>query len=127
MSITLCFKFIDFSQSTVRQIIPGLTYRLPEPQNKISPLDFSESVFYQKSAECQSEKSAEKFIVGVWGGIATLIARELVYRASGRTDTTIGEINKEKLCNVMLSWQKSLSEHEYTPTVAIDDSGKPID
>ena len=125
--IISALKFIDFSQSTVRQIIPGLTYRLPEPQNKISPLDFSESVFYQKSAECQPEKSAEKFIVGVWGGIATQIARELVYRASGRTDTTIGEISKEKLCNVMLSWQKTLSEHKYTPTVAIDDSGKPID
>lgn len=125
--IISALKFIDFSQSTVRQIIPGLTYRLPEPQNKISPLDFSESVFYQKSAECQPEKSAEKFIVGVWGGIATQIARELVYRASGRTDTTIGEISKKKLCNVMLSWQKTLSEHKYTPTVAIDDSGKPID
>ncbi len=125
--IISALKFIDFSQSTVRQIIPGLTYRLPEPQKKFSPLDFSESVFYQKLAECPVEKSAEKFIVGVWGGIATQIARELVYRASGRTDTAIGEISKEKLCNVMLSWQKILLEHKYTPTVAIDDSGKPID
>ena len=125
--IISALKFIDFSQSTVRQIIPGLKYILPEPQKKISPLDFSESVFYRKLSECPTEKSAEKFIVGVWGGIATQIARELVYRASGRIDTTVGEIDSKSLFYVMLSWQKTLLEHKYMPTVATDPSGKPID
>ena len=125
--IISALKFIDFSQSTVRQIIPGLTYALPEPQKKISPLDFSPDALYKALSEYPKEKSAEKLIVGVWGGIATQIARELVWRASGRVDTTVGEIDAKKLENVMSSWQKTLLEHKYTPTVAIDTGGKPID
>ena len=125
--IISALKFIDFSQSTVRQIIPGLTYTLPEPQKKISPLDFSPDTLYKALAEGPKEKSIEKLIVSVWGGIATQIARELVYRASGRIDTTVGETDAKKLENVMSSWQKLLLTHNYTPTVITDDSGKPID
>ena len=125
--IISALKFIDFSQSTVRQIIPGLTYTLPEPQRKISPLDFSEETLRRALSEYPKEKGADKLIVGVWGGIATQIARELVYRASGRVDTMVGEIDSKKLLNVMSSWQKTLLEHNYTPSVAIDKSGKPID
>ncbi len=125
--IISALKFIDFSQSTVRQIIPGLTYTLPEPQNKISPLDFSESDFYQKLSEASSERSCEKFIVGSFLGIATQISRELVFRAAGRNDVPVSEIDAEKLKNVMFSWQKTLKNQEYTPTVVIDNEGKPID
>lgn len=125
--IISALKFIDFSQSSVRQIIPGLTYSMPEPQKKISPLKFSQDTLRKALSEYPKERNAEKLIVGVWGGIATQIARELVYRASGRVDTNVGEIDAEKLENVMLGWQKTLLEHKYNPTVAIDNTGKPID
>ncbi len=125
--IISALKFIDFSQSTVRQIIPGLKYTLPEAQNKISPLDFSEDVYYKKAAEFPREKTAEKFIVGAYGGIATQISRELVFRASGQNDLPMSQIDIEKLKNVMLSWQKLLVSHNYQPTVIIDGEGKPVD
>ena len=125
--IISAIKFIDFSQSTVRQIIPGLKYTLPEPQNKMSPLMISEDIIYQKLSECSQDKTAEKFIVSSFCGIATQIARELVFRASGKNDVPISEIDTEKLKNVMLNWQKSLEAHKYTPTIAIDLEGKPLD
>ena len=125
--IISALKFIDFSQSTVRQIIPGLTYTLPEAQSKISPLVFTEADFYQKLSEFSPERSAEKFIVGNFSGIATQIARELVFRASGKNDVPISEIDAEKLKNVMLSWQKMLNNNDYAPTAIVDEQGKPID
>ena len=125
--IVSALKFIDFSQSTVRQIIPGLRYALPLPQNKISPLEFDEEIFLSRANSFSKEKKAEKFIVENFGGIATQIARELVFRASGKNDVPFGEIALERLKNVMFSWQKTLLNHDYTPTVAIDKEGKPID
>ncbi len=125
--IISAIKFIDFSQSTVRQIIPGLRYTLPEGQNKISPLDFSQEVFYSKLREFSPERTAEKFIVGTFGGTATQISRELVFRASGNNDAPISEIDTEKLKNVMLSWHNTLKNHDYKPTLAFDKEGKPID
>ncbi len=125
--IISALKFIDFSQSTVRQIIPGLKYALPAPQDKISPLEFTEEIFLSKAKAFSREKKAEKFIVETFGGIATQIARELVFRASGKNDIPFGEIDLGKLENVMLDWQKTLLNHEYEPTVALDSEGKPID
>jgi len=125
--IISAIKFIDFSQSTVRQIIPGLKYILPEPQNKISPLLVTEEIFYRKLGELAQDKTAEKFIVTSLSGIATQVSRELVYRASGKNDVPISEIDTEKLKNVILSWQNDLKTHNYTPTIAIDDQGKPVD
>lgn len=125
--IISALKFIDFSQSTVRQIIPGLRYTLPEPQGKISPLDFSEEVFDSKLSEFSPERTAEKFIVGTYGGIATQISRELVFRASGKNDVPVSEIDANKLKNVMLNWHNALKNHNYKPTLAFDSEGKPID
>ena len=125
--IISALKFIDFSQSTVRQIIPGLTYALPEPQNKISPLEFTEEDLDAKLSAFSPEKTAEKFIVGNFSGIATQISRELVFRASGKNDVPVSEIDTEKLKNVILSWQKLLTTHDYKPTVVIDNEGNPVD
>lgn len=125
--IISALKFIDFSQSTVRQIIPGLKYTLPDPQNKISPLDFSEELFYNKLSEFSPERTAEKFIVSVFGGVATQISRELVFRACGGNDVILSEIDIEKLKNVMLNWHNALKNHNYKPTLAFDSEGKPID
>ena len=125
--IISALKFIDFSQSTVRQIIPGLRYTLPEQQKKTPAIEFSEQAFYKSLAEYPKDKTAEKFIVGAFGGIATQISRELVYRAVGQNDLPISEIDTEKLKNVMLSWHNTLVSGDYTPTIALDFDGKPID
>ena len=125
--IISALKFIDFSQSSVRQIIPGLRYSLPESQGKTSPLLLTEELFDSKISAYPNTKSAEKFIVENFGGIATQISRELVFRAYGENDVKIADVDSAKLKNVMLSWQKLLLEHNYTPTVVIDSEGKPID
>ena len=125
--IISALKFIDFSQSTVRQIIPGLIYELPEAQNKISPLEFTEESFYQSLAEFPRDKSAEKFITSSVSGVATQISREIVYKAAGANEVKICDIDIEKLKNAIFSWQKLLKEENYAPSVVIDDAGKPID
>ena len=125
--IISALKFIDFSQSTVRQIIPGLRYELPAPQNKICPLDFNSAEFYEKLKAFPQEKTAEKFITLTYGGIATQIARELVYRASGETDVPVSNIDAKKLENVMLSWHKLLASHSYLPTLAQSLDATPLD
>ena len=50
-----------------------------------------------------------------------------MYRASGKIDTPLESIDKNAFYKVFSEWQKLLISEEYTPTVACDDSGKPID
>ena len=125
--ILTAMKVIDFSASTVRQVLPGLSYQIPSKPSKLDPLVIDKELFFDKLSSFPSERSGEKFITGVYSGIATQIAHELVYRASGKTDTPLCEIDKDKLYYVFLQWQKLLIDENYTPTVAYDEGGKPID
>lgn len=120
-------KIIDFAASTVRQVLPGLKYQMPAMQNKLNPLDVSRERFMDELSAFPCERSAEKFITGTFCGIATQIAHELTYRASGKIDTPLCEMNSERFADVFFEWQKLLFEENYSPTVILDGTGKPID
>ena len=125
--IITALKMIDFSASSVRQVLPGLKYRLPEKADKLSPLVIDKALFFSKLAEFPREKSCEKFITSTYSGIATQIARELVYRACGNIDVSISSADPERFFEVFSEWQNILISESYTPTIAIDESGKPVD
>lgn len=125
--ILAALKVIDFAASTVRQVLPGLKYQIPQKPDKLSPLVIDEPLFRQKLAEFPSGRSGEKFITQTYSGIATQIAHELVYRASGNVDTPICEMDADRFLRVFTEWQSLLIEERYTPTVAINQDGKPVD
>ena len=125
--ILTAMKIIDFAASTVRQVLPGLKYQIPEKPEKLSPLIIDRAVFFEKLAEFPREKSGEKFITSTYSGIATQIARELVYRTTGTLDTPVMNIDPERFYSVFSEWQELLIKERYTPTVVIDTKGKPVD
>ena len=125
--IVSALKIVDFAASTVRQVLPGLKYTLPAKPDKLSILEIDESLFYKKLAEFPRERSGEKFITGVYSGIATQIAHEIVYRATGGVDTPVCEIDPAKFYSVFSDWQRLLIKERYNPTVAFDTDGKPVD
>ena len=125
--IIAALKIIDFAASSVRQVLPGLKYQIPEKPDKIIPLVIDREVFMTKLSEFPSERTGEKFITSTYSGIATQIARELVFRASGHTDTPVCNIDPEIFFSVFSNWQSLLINEDYKPTVVFDGSGKPID
>lgn len=120
-------KIIDFSASTVRQVLPGLSYQAPGMQDKKSPLIIDEAGLRQAVAQFPREKTVEKLITGYFSGVATQIAHELCFRACGACDQPLESVNTDALVKVILDWQRLLIDEAYTPTVAIDKTGKPID
>lgn len=125
--ILSALKIIDFAASTVRQVLPGLKYQIPAKPEKLSPLELDEALFYKKLAEFPSERTVEKFITSTYSGIATQIAHELVFRASGVVDIPVCNIDSKRLWSVFSEWQKLLIAGKYEPTVAFDKDGKPVD
>jgi len=119
-------KIIDFAASTVRQVLPGLKYQIPAKQDKLSPLSVDRELFFEKLSQFPPEKTGEKFITLTYSGIATQIARELVYRASASVDTPVCNIDPECFYKVFSEWQSLLIEERYTP-VAVYSDGVPTD
>lgn len=120
-------KIIDFAASTIRQVLPGLKYQIPAKPDKLSPLEIDAHTFYERLGRFPMEKSGEKFITSTYSGIATQIAHELVYRASGEVDTPVCNIDRDRFCRVFTEWQKDLIEEKYNPTIVFNGEGKPID
>ena len=125
--ILTAMKVIDFAASTVRQVLPGMKYQIPAQADKLSPLEINEDLFFEKLNSFSVEKSVEKFITSTYSGIATQIAHELCFRATGNCDVPLCHVDKNALWQVFREWQELLINENYTPTVAIDGAGKPID
>ena len=125
--IITAMKIVDFASSTVRQVLPGIKYQIPQQQNKLDLLKLDRNTFLERLSAFPREKSCEKFITSTYSGIATQIAHEITYRASGGIDTPICEVDCEKLFLKVKEWQQLLISENYTPTVALDKDGKPID
>ena len=125
--VVTALKIIDFAASTVRQVLPGLKYQIPAQQSKLNPLVINRGLFFEKLSSFPAERTGEKFITTVYSGIATQIAHEIVFRATGHIDTPVGEIDPEKFFSVFSSWQSLLINEDYTPTAVYDGEGKPIE
>ena len=126
--IITAMKMIDFSASSVRQVLPGLRYTVPDDMGRRSPLVVDRDFFFESLAAFPEGRTFEKFITATYSGIATQIAHELTYRATGAIDTPLCDIaDRERLYEVFLAWQTLLLNNDYSPTVAVDPSGKPKD
>lgn len=125
--IISALKMVDFAASTVRQVLPGLKYTLPDKPEKLLPLEIDGHLFYKKLSEYPSERTAEKFITSTYSGIATQIAHEIVYRASGNIDVPLCALDTNRLYKVFSDWQRLLINGEYLPTVVFGEDGTPMD
>ncbi len=125
--VVTALKIIDFAASTVRQVLPGLKYQIPAQQQKLDPLVIDRKLFFERLSVFPAERTGEKFITGAYSGIATQIAHELVYRASGRIDAPVGELDPERFYKVFSDWQTLLINEDYTPTAIFNGEGKPIE
>lgn len=121
-------KSVDFSTSERRQVLAGMTYELPPKQDKEDPLSekVDERFFNTLAAAEDPDRPAEKFIMSHFAGLAPLIAREIVYRAAGKTDATMREAARD-LTEQFFRMIARIRELDGTPTVVKDDTGKPVE
>ena len=120
-------KLVDFSASSIRQVLPGMKYQIPENKERLSPIEIDKEKFVNAISNFPSGKSVERFITSTYSGVATSVAREICYRAFGELDYPVSPSNAQRLYTVIEQWQNLLIGHNYTPTVALDKDGAPID
>ncbi len=83
-------KHISANVSSVREVLPGRTYFIPDTTNKKNPLETSKAVFI--STICESSLPASKAIYTSFTGISPVIAEEICFRSN---------IDSEKPANVL--------------------------
>ncbi len=126
MKIVAALKTIDFTTSSLRQVLPGMTYELPPAQDKLNPLEHSIEQFSARFAQFPPEKSAEKFITATYLGISTSVAREIVHRACGRFDASLFDVTCERLYGEFAKVFDGVKTGEFEPTVVVEN-GVPVE
>ncbi|MBS7298920.1 MAG: NFACT family protein [Eubacteriales bacterium] len=110
-------RHIDFTQSSVRQILPGLTYQSPPPQDKIPFLDASKDFDIRFD---DITKTAQSAIMSEISGISPIFAREIVYRATSRTDTmssTLSDADKARITTLLNQYRLRALNGDFSPVL----------
>ena len=112
-----CLRRVDSEMSALRQVLPGLIYRLPLQQTKP---DF----FALGRDECRAlwesydgQKSPESWLLDSFSCLSPLICRELVYRCRGMI---------ENLPDAMDALRDAVLAGDFMPWMLLED-GKPKD
>lgn len=119
-------KHIDFTVSSVRQVLPGFMYEYPPSQDRVAFIDFDQNSQIDIS---QKGQSTDKAILSSVAGISPLTAREIVYRAYRTTDIRNEQIvDTEKILSSLLALKSEVETGEFSPCIITENgSGKYID
>lgn len=107
-----------------RQIMVGMPYQAPPPQDK-RELTVSKDEFLSLAAAVP-EKSCERFILETFFGFSPLVCREICYSACGNTDASVGSIDSEKLWFHFSLVAGRIAEGNFAPTAVFKDD-KPVE
>lgn len=124
--IITALRTTDFSFDSARQLLAGGTYRLPATQDKMNPLAVSGEQFDEAFAACPEERPCDKWLVQSFMGLAPVVARELVFRATGHTDTPKQYCFLEDLRREFLALTERIREERFEPCLILDGD-KPVE
>lgn len=118
-------KHVDFTQSSFRQILPGLLYVSPPKQDKIPVL--SEDI---KNANIDFSKDgirADKAVMAAVSGISPVTAREIVYSVCGDSSVVCGELSEEKKSGIARALAEFAENILFAPCIIYDDKNNLVD
>ncbi|WHH59908.1 NFACT RNA binding domain-containing protein [Petroclostridium sp. X23] len=90
-------KHVGIDVSSVRQVMPGLTYSPAPSQDKKNPLECKTDDIRQVLEQQSQGLKVDKCLLNNFMGISPLIARELCFRSLKSSDFYIGELEQPQL------------------------------
>lgn len=124
MKILGVTKPVDMTTSRVRQLLPGMIYQSPPPQEKKSPLDETGEGFLSRFENYPRGKDAERFFIDTYLGFSPAVAREIVHRA-GCDGATAGEADAKRLASAFLALTEKVKNRDFVPYAVYGGGGEP--
>lgn len=92
-----CLRRVDFEMSEKRQVLPGLYYREPPAQGKLDFRTETVDSLYEALGAADRPQTLDRWLMDRYAGISPLIARELAFLCTGRTDPELPEADRAAL------------------------------
>lgn len=111
-------KRIDGDTSGKRQVLPGLFYRMPPPQDKNNLLEVSRVGVTAAIHAAQDDTAIDRWILGHFKGLSPLLCRELACRACGETEKQMCDLTdseRASLADVFADFVQMIEDNRLKP------------
>ncbi len=119
-------RIVDFSQSIKRQVLPGMKYELPPPQDKCDLMTADRAEILRLMDSSDKDRGAAKFITSSFLGISSGNAAQIAYEASGDADSTVAECG-DGLVDAISAFADILRGYKGKPYLTRNADGVPVD
>lgn len=120
-------KHISGMVSSVREVLPGREYFIPNTQDKEDPLTASKEEIHRVLTAVS--RPVFKAIYGSFTGISPCIAQEVCYRAGVDADKPSGELTEAEMdavCSIFLQIMEDVKEGSFVPNVVYENN-QPVE
>ena len=120
-------KRVDFEDSAIRQLLPGLAYTLPPKPNKGDFLESSGAGLAE--AVGQKEYPVADALMKSCGGVGPVICREAAWRAFGQRELRGCDMTPQDKVALAAACEEIQKEYQQggTPVVVRTPEGKPVE
>ncbi len=101
-------KHIPSSVSSVREVLPGRDYFVPETQNKMDPLNSTEDDFM--SVVPSKGQPVFKALYGSYTGLSPLTSQEICFRAGIDGDKSAIALSEEECASLWKAFEEMMSD-----------------
>ena len=126
MKILSALKSVDFSTSSLRQVLVGMKYELPPKQDKLDPLLVTRDEFMSLFSGELPERTADKFITARFLGISASVARDIAERAANGLAAECGVVSPESLWNEFSAVIERIKNGDFSPTLILQNE-QPVE
>lgn len=123
-------KRVGADRSSLRQILPGLRYENPPPQERVDLLADGVQTVIDALKASPRDIDLAKLLQETLSGASPLLARELVHRALGGISANKSELSETQYAALAIELQKlcnMLKEGQTEPTTVLAPDGTPKD
>lgn len=123
-------KRVDAEMSSQRLVLPGLTYHLPPPQEKLCILNSTAQQVVAAVKALPRDMELSKALLAVLQGVSPIVCRELAHQVGRGAELTVKTMDDEQYFRVGFFFQKlkeTVDAVSGMPFMAINPQHKPMD
>ncbi len=120
-------KRVDFEDSEIRQLLPGLPYTLPPKPNR--PDFFAVSAVSLVTTACAKDLPIADALCRTIAGVSPVVCREAAYRAFGENTLAACELTEGQKAALVAEIEQMKQDYAAggTPISVINPEGRPIE
>lgn len=122
-------KRVTADMSSVRQVMPGMTYVFPPAQNKMNTLDIDGMLLIEK-LKTGRDVPLSKALMENLDGVSPIVCRELSENATDGMDTKSHDLSNdecEKLIDAIENLAETVKSGKAKPYIVLEENGHPVD